>query len=290
MYTMLLDFNHWLPWSPWQIVEKEARIEVSEDSRYYEWEGRVLGAGNMTVLDSKESEYINYDLTFLKPWKSKSKIRFEFQNEGDTTKVTWIMESSLPFFLFFMKRMMEALMGMDFKRGLRMLKEYAEIGAIKSNLEIIGDSSYEGCTYIGIKTNCGFDAIDKAMERDFTSLMNFIRENHSEKISGLPLTIYHKWELVKEKLSYTACVPVNEVPKDLPDGVFVGKIPGFKAFKVRHTGPYEHIGNAWSAIYSRQHSKIFKVNKRIHPIELYLNSPKDTEPINLVAEILMPVI
>jgi hypothetical protein len=41
------------------------------------------------------------------------------------------------------------------------------------------------------------------------------------------------------------------------------------------------VRNAWSAIYARKHSKIFKANRKTHLVEEYLNSPKDTAPNEL---------
>lgn len=289
LYKLLVDFNAWMPWSPWQIVEKEAKVKISEDGTFYEWEGEIIGSGNMEVIGGVEFEKIDYNLTFLKPWKSKSKIFFEFVDKGDYTEVHWIMESSLPFFLFFMKKMMEAYLGMDFDRGLKMLKEYAETGEVNSELTFEGEKEFNGCKYIGIKTSCSFEDIGPCMERDFTRLMEFIRSGHEEIVAGEAISIYHKWEMVKRRLTYTACVPVRAIPDKLPDGAFIGEIPSCKVYSVLHKGPYDYIGNAWSAQYSRKQAKYFKVNRRIDPMEIYHNSPKETQPNDLKAEILMAI-
>lgn len=289
--TNLLDnFNGWMPWSPWQIVEKEARVNISDDGKFYEWEGQIIGSGNMDVVSVDPGKKIEYNLTFLKPWKSKSKIYFEFIEKEVGTEVHWIMESSLPFFLFFMKKMMEAYLGMDFDRGLKMLKEYAEFGIVHSELTFNGPREFAGCQYIGIKTNCSFDEIDTCMERDFTTLMEFIRNGNEKYMAGNAMSIYHKWQIVKRRLVYTACVPVNGIPDSLPSNVFVGEIPPCKVYAIHHKGPFEYIGNAWSAQYSRKQAKFFKVNKRIDPIEVYHNSPKDTATNDLEADILMPIL
>ena len=66
----------------------------------------MVGSGNMNVTAENAPQSIDYDLTFLKPWKSRAKVRFELERKGDGTKTTWFMESSLPFFMFWMKKMM----------------------------------------------------------------------------------------------------------------------------------------------------------------------------------------
>jgi len=51
-------------------------------------------------------------------------------DDGDQTKVTWTMNGCVPIFLFFMIGMMKAWIGMDYERGLMMLKELAEKGKV----------------------------------------------------------------------------------------------------------------------------------------------------------------
>lgn len=76
VYKSLKDFNEWLHWSPWLIMEQDAKVSVSEDGRYYEWKGKRIGEGNMTVTAEQENENIEYDLILMKPWKSQAKVAF----------------------------------------------------------------------------------------------------------------------------------------------------------------------------------------------------------------------
>ena len=106
VYSTIRDFNKWTAWSPWIITDPEAKVTVAADNNSYEWVGPVTGEGNMKITSEKENERIDIDLTFLKPWKSEAKVWFIFKDEGGSTKVNWGMDSSLPFFLFWMKNMM----------------------------------------------------------------------------------------------------------------------------------------------------------------------------------------
>ena len=67
IYSIVSDFNHWRPWSPWLITEPEAKVTVAPDAKYYEWEGNRTGEGNMKITAEKANESIDYDLMFLKP-------------------------------------------------------------------------------------------------------------------------------------------------------------------------------------------------------------------------------
>jgi len=66
--SIITEFNHWKHWSPWLILEPECKVTVSANGKMQEWDGQRIGAGNMKIL-SEEDSVINYDLTFLKPWK-----------------------------------------------------------------------------------------------------------------------------------------------------------------------------------------------------------------------------
>lgn len=275
VYNTLSDFNNWHPWSPWLISEPEAKVKVSENNKFYEWEGKVVGSGQMRIMEEKENQEIHIDLTFLKPWKSHAKTSFFFEDKGGSTQVDWTMDSSLPFFMFWMKKLMTEMIGMDYDRGLMMLKEYVEEGKVSSELNVLGEGSYPNKNFIGIKRTVSMKDVGETMEQDYKRLMPYVMESYSDKVDGNAFSIYHKWDPVKKIVEYTACVPVKEnIP--LESGMISGNYPGGKMFSCEHTGPYRYGGNPWSAMYGRKMSKVFKENKKIHPIEEYLNSPTNT--------------
>lgn len=284
----LTDFHNWKNWSPWLICEPEATVDYADDGKYYKWEGNRVGSGEMQVTAINDNS-IDYDLTFLKPWKSKAKVGFNFKEEGETTIVNWTMESSLPFFMFWMKKAMEIYVGMDYDRGLKMLKEELELGKINSTLEFIGENNFEACGFIGIKTTTPFSKIDKAMEKDFTALHDYTVKNSIE-VTGLPFSEYQKFNLVRDKVVYVAGFPVDSEPKNLPDNFFYGTLPKLKMNTVRHKGRYDHLGNAWTAVMMMDRNKEFKKNKKAFPMEIYLNDPATTAPEELVTDVSMPVL
>jgi len=288
VYPKLNNFNHWTSWSPWLIMEPEAQVDVSDDAKYYAWEGERVGSGHMRVTAEKANEFVYYDLTFLKPWKSTSKVRFELQPNNGGTEVTWLMDTSLPFFLFWMKKQMTAFIGMDYERGLALLKDYAEDGEVHSRLDFKGFSEYPGCTYIGIATECGLDELGPRMADDLTRLWTFLGARQ-DLIAGPAFSIYHKWDVVKGKAAYTSAIPLQRIPGELPSGISSGSIPATRVYSLRHTGPYAHLGNAWSTLYNMQRGKVFKLHKQIDPFETYLNNPREVPDRELVTEVRFPV-
>ena len=286
--SILKDYNQWRSWSPWLILEPEAKVDVKPDGNSYSWEGKRVGSGEMTTTSIDGTKRIDMDLLFFTPWKSKAKVWFTLEENKDETKLTWVMDSSLPFFMFFMKKMMEAYLAMDYRRGLEMLKDYIEDGKVNFKLDFEGQIEYPGCKYLAIKTECRVEDIGIQMEADMNSLYGYLEKN-SIKPSEIPFSIYHKMDFVKSKCIYTTGVPVSDVPTNLPSEIISGELPKMKVVSIKHIGPYRHIGNAWSAGAMMLRAKEFKGNKKIHPFELYLNSPKDTEENKLETRICYPV-
>ncbi len=95
--------------------------------------------------------------------------------------------------------------------------------------------------------------------------------------------------MVNGKATYTSAVPVKSIPENLPDGMVSGTIPATQVYTLKHTGPYHHLGNAWTTLYNMQRGKEFKSNKKIHPFESYVNSPMEVDEKQLVTEIHFPI-
>lgn len=285
--SVLNDFNQWQVWSPWLILEDGVKVVVADDGKSYSWEGERVGSGEMSIASSNEKE-IHMDLTFLKPWKSKAKVDFEIKPNGSGTELTWKMDSSLPFFLFWMKKMMESLIGMDYERGLSMLKDYIEDGKVHSALKFEGKSTYPATKYVGIITSCEKEDIGTNMEKDFTKLMEFTKENNIEPVSA-PFSIYNKMNMTTGATTYTAAIPVKELPKNLSNNMMSGELQETEVYSVKHTGPYKHLGNPWTAGYMMDRNKEIKINKKIPPFEVYLNDPGEVNELELETQVCFPL-
>lgn len=284
VFDILSDMSTWSKWSPWLIMDPAATVDVAADNKSYSWEGNRVGSGHMEIIKVNDNQSIDYNLTFLKPWKSTAKVKFETIEKDGGTEVTWHMDSSLPWFMFWMKKMMIAFVGNDYERGLNLLKDYAEDGMIHSKINWLGESQFPGCDYIGIKRNCTIEEMPTVMQKDFEDLMAY-----SQKVEGTDNTkafsMYHKFDFVKQSARYTAGIPTTNVPSDIPDQFFIGKIPSTKIYTVEHVGPYDHLGNAWTTIHIMNRNKEIKGRKDIHPFETYGNSPEDTDPKELITHI-----
>lgn len=284
VFDTLQDFHHWPAWSPWLVLEPGVNVDVQADGKHYSWSGNRVGEGHMTVSNAAPHTRIDYDLVFLKPWKSKAKVYFTTKQAGDETVVSWGMNSSLPFFMFFMKKMMTAAIGMDYERGLLMLKDYCESGSVPAKLNFIGPNQFDGTQYVGVKGTTSRKQMPIEMEKDFQTLMAFM-EPHKATMNGKVFSQYHKFDIVNEKVEYTVGVGVSSMPASLADGIVSGELPATKIFSIEHVGAYRHLGNPWSAAQMMIRGKEFKPQKNYHPFELYLNDPSTATDDKLITHV-----
>lgn len=284
VFDVISNFKKWPDWSPWLILEPGVSLSFSDDAQYYHWEGKRVGSGEMKITHKEQDHMVDYDLTFLKPWKSEAKVSFVLSREGDETYVTWTMSSTLPFFMFWMKGMMEGFIGMDYERGLKLLKDYVELGEVQSKLSFEEKRQFEGTKFVGIKSSAPFSDISFAMKHDFGKLGEYVH-NNIDNANGLMFCSYQKMDMKKKRFTYTASFGVKELPDSLPQGFTSGEIAPSNVFVVRHTGPYHHLGNAWSAGSMIERSKEHTKNKKFDPLEIYVNNPAEVDEKDLITDL-----
>jgi hypothetical protein len=286
-FAVVRDFYSWSKWSPWIIAEPNCKVKVAPDGMQNSWDGEIIGSGNMLIEKAESNKAIHYRLTFLKPWKSVSEVSFLFEPHGEGVKLTWTMEGSIPFFMFFMTKMMTVAIGMDYERGLKMLKDYIESGSVPSKLSFPGVGNFQGFQYVGLKTRCRIEELSENMRSDFTKL----RENIGDAMGSFTncFSIYHKWDLVKGFCEYTAGCHVEQLPEGLSADFIAGEFPACSTYKVIHQGSYRHIGNAWAAGMMHARAKVFTQSKVIHPFETYANDPAETPENELITNIHFPI-
>ncbi len=284
------DFAEWPKWSPWLCMEPDAKLSYTgtpgQVGHGYTWQGEITGEGGMEIA-TIEGSTIRMDLHFLKPWKSEAKVVMEINAISDSqTKVTWHMDGKMPFFLFFMISMMKAMIGMDYDRGLRMLKEYVETGTVKSKTEFAGIVDVPTCQYLGVEGECSTDKIGESMGETMPKAHQLATENSLE-LSGPPGALYHVFDMKGQRCKYTNIMPVTTAKP--VSGAVTGEIVPCKAIKIVHRGSYEHLGNAWSTAMSHQRYKKLKPHKTQCAFEFYPDDPEEVPVEELLTEIYVPI-
>ena len=286
----LKNFKRWPEWSPWLMMEPDATVTYTQRQGQvgasYGWSGLLVGAGSMELL-TVHDDLLEMEINFVKPFKSKADVAFTLKETEAGTEVTWMMDGSLPFFLFWISSKMQTVIRMDYERGLGMLKVYLETGSVSSYTIIEGIVTLPEQIYIGIPNQCTLDTLGEVMKKDFDSLYDFMKENDIS-IDRVPFCIYNRFDIFKREAEYIACIPV-EKELSLPQGWGKGKVASQEALKTIHKGAYLHLGNAWMTAISFARYKKIKTAKSPVGYEFYPNNPYDTAEEDLVTEIYIPL-
>ncbi|MEQ9409163.1 MAG: GyrI-like domain-containing protein [Fuerstiella sp.] len=291
VFEAVSDFGTWTTWSPWLCAEPTAEVTVTDDSSsvgsVYSWTGEVVGAGEIEHRTLKPGQLILDEIRFQKPFKSVSDVSFELEPSGEGTHLTWRMKGSLPFFLFWMRSMMETFIGMDYVRGLRMLKEWLETGQIRSQTHITGIVDAGPLRMAGVRKTCSMKDIGPSMQQAC--------EEASQKFqaAGLPtdgqrISVYHSYDMKAQVVVYTTGLTIADSQLPVPEGLSEWSLPACRAFGVEHIGSYEHLGNGWSA--AHQHVRYRKLKqKKIATFEIYKSDPATTPEEELRTDIFLPL-
>ncbi len=299
VYDTITNFDKWKRWSPWLCMEPSARTKTENPwgvtGHTQSWDGDLIGSGRMTLGTLEMNKRVVCNLEFFKPWKSQSKATFHLSSEGDNTRVRWELDSTLPLFMIFFKKMMKAFVTNDFRRGLSMLKDYMESGEVLSNTEITGTEKKPGFYYVGITHEAKIADLGKLSKQDFTELGTKVREGAIANPTFM-LTMYRKFDMVRGECVFTSALAyINKADvKKAVDCMDKAKVQSsyveeHKALQVIHTGAYEHLGNAWSTAMSAQRHKKLKMDKSVDMYEVYVNTPMNASPKDLKTQIIIPV-
>ena len=287
---LIEDFNRWNSWSPWTIAEPDCPLEITgtpgEAGHSMRWDGQIIGSGINTLIRNDEKR-LEYDLQFLAPFKSKAKTGFTLDETGDGTHVTWTMDGSMPFFLFFMINMMKGWIAMDYDRGLRMLKAVAEKGGVNARTTNKGLVDITGLSYVGLKRTVSIEEIGDVMKKDFEAIVEEVVHKRG-KAARHWLTLYPKMDMKNLQLTYIAAISDEELGDESLGPEYVsGTIQNGRALEISHEGAYEFLGNGWSM--GMMYLRAKKMKQKDIPFEQYWNSPMEVEPDELKTSIYFPL-
>jgi hypothetical protein len=122
-------------WSPWNDLDpgmkKEWTGTTGQPGEKICWDSQKETAGKgcqeVKKVDAA-GKRIDTELQFLKPFKREAKAYVKIVPEGNGSKVTWGLTSTIPFPFTVMKMFMnmEKAIGKDYQKGLSKLKELSE--------------------------------------------------------------------------------------------------------------------------------------------------------------------
>lgn len=292
VFNSLVDYGQWTAWSPWLIAEPTADVTVSENpsavGSTYAWVGQITGEGKLTHLALETGKRIEDELLFIKPFKSCCRNIFQLAPDGSGTKITWQMDGSLPWFLFWMIPMLKTLVGMDFSRGLRMLKEWIETGMVSSKITVDGTQPVRKFKMIGIAATCSVEVVGSSMETTIEKARSEFAK-YQLPMDGRMISVYTRFRIKQGIFEYISGFIVPDstlLPGD--SNLKEWTLQATSAFKVTHRGPYHHLGNGWSVANQLVRYKKLKQH-RCGTYEIYITTPPETTEKDLITEIYLPL-
>jgi hypothetical protein len=133
VFAQVNDFHKWRAWNPWAKMDPAMKETYdgppSGVGASYSWSGnKNVGAGRMTLTESRPVEWIRIKLEFLKPFAATNTAEFTFKPNGNQTVVTWSMFGKSNFIckLMGLFMSMDKMIGSQFEKGLADLKKASE--------------------------------------------------------------------------------------------------------------------------------------------------------------------
>lgn len=268
VHDTLVDFTTWPDWSPWLYIEPEAQVDYTgnkgEPGHGYQWAGNKVGAGSMK-LSGVAPGRIDCTLRFLKPFKSTATVWFDLNESApDQTTLTWSMHSQLPFFLFWMKDSMTAMIKADYKRGLALLNGLLTTGALTSQTRLQGMEDLDPISYVGHQVVTSIDQLPSSIPQPFSALAEQEKSGVYTSI-GNAFCFDDKMVPKRNEITYTAAQPVVKSvsvaqPTRITHNSRLSRIKGVSHRSI--SAPCQCLGNA-NGRGSIQKTQGFKVDSSV---------------------------
>lgn len=133
LFGWVNDLHRFQEWSPWARIDPAVKNTFTGPAAgvgaALAWDGNSkVGAGSMTVTESRPSDLVRLRLEFLRPFRATHTAEFTFQTEGAQTLVSWSMtgRNNFPAKAFGLFANLDRMVGRDFEKGLASLKALAE--------------------------------------------------------------------------------------------------------------------------------------------------------------------
>ena len=290
-YELVSDYSTWTSWSPWLLADPDTKVKVSSDPKSvgskYEWLGEITGQGELTTTELKRNEAMNADLRFIKPFPALAKTGFLIEPVNQGTKLTWTMQGKMPWFLFWMIPMMKTLIGMDYQRGLEMIKDLLETGSIPSRLVFHDREEIQGFKMAGVASSCSVDNIGPAMEKTFSEAQAEFRKL-ALPMNGDMISVYTKFRIKAGVFEYISGYIIPDEVDVHSQKLTIWKMPPGRAYRIEHIGSYKHLGNGWSAANQIVRTRKWK-QSRIGTYEIYRNADSNQNEAEAVTDIYLPL-
>ena len=268
-------------WSPWTEKDPAMKVtftgETGKEGNKMAWESNVKGVGNGSMTYKYTRGDTIMEALFFEG-QGDAQIYHIVSANGNASKVTWIMQNSVPFFFRVMMLFMniDKMVGPDFEKGLAKLKTALEsVPSQTTAVEYdIKELKWDVKTYYGIKTtNIAFDKIGPFFGQSYGKIGEALSRAKVQPLMP-PKALYFKYDENTMICDVAAVIEVANGSK--VEGIEKFEFPPSKVLHIAYYGAYDKSVQAHYAMdaYMKQKSMIQSV-----VLEEYATDPmmeKDT--------------
>jgi effector-binding domain-containing protein len=274
------SFKNFHKWSPWNALDPNMTVTLegpdSAVGSVYRWAGnKDVGEGFQT-LKSVSDNHIEWEVTRTKPWAKAFLTKFDLEEVGKNTKVTWgfNLYIGFPWNAMAMLTDVRKLVGRDLERGLGYLKKVCENHMHKKyrGYDVV-ESTEPALIYAGIRDTVPMDTIQAFFAYGFSKIKDAVQKSGTVPGSR-PVSLTFLWDETNKKADIAAALQIPETRK-FDNNLQVFKLAGGKALEIEYFGIYDSIGSAHLAMGDYMKEKKLQVIPPV--IEQYITDPK-TEP------------
>ena len=297
VWNNMINYSQKLKWSPRYVLDKDCERhsswEVLVEWFSEDWESKIIWIWDQVIVSIEEKKYIEGRVSFMEPYKSHSINKFFIEDLwNNKIKVKWLVESSLVFYLFFLKKTVSSILWMDMDRWLKMLKWLSEEWSLETDTEFLWIKELAWFYYIWITRTCNLSENSDLMKKDYESLLSLFKEKWYI-MSSEAVTIYRNTDLNKWTFTYTACLPVSKEDYEkitLETWDYEKWVTWDTSWlNVRHYWSYKYLWNSWTYAYMYARAYWHDIDKKLLSFELYVNDPNETEEKDLITDIFLPI-
>ena len=287
VFAAVLDLKSWPLWSPWLLHEADAELSFSDDYRseggHYSWDGKLVGAGTLTHEAIMPGRSIQQQIEFLRPFKSVNEVRWDFEQRGESTLVSWEISGQVPLLFRLMAKRMEPMIGRDYELGLAMLGGYLNNEMPHPQLAFNGREDLQSFNYRAIPCNGNLRQLESARRGSIETL----RASTTDSV-GMSLTLYHQFDPLATDYRAEFAIPISD---NAPESNYSSRsFDGGHYFKMTLRGDLKFLPLAWSALgrHCRMHG--IKVDPSRPALEIYQNDPgKISNSNEVVTSLYLPI-
>ncbi len=260
---------------------------VKELCATMKWEStnENVGIGSMEISNLEENKYLETKLTFAgQQWGVGY---FELEDKGETTEVIWGMKGDLGFFGRWVALGIDEMVGADYEKGLKKLKEFTE-SQKDLNVEIeTTNVKSANILYTEEATNFFTNTDMSSIYANAYSKIKEEMEKQEADFAGAPISITTFFNMETGEVKFNPAIPVTTDNIKSAGEIKAGKTYEGKVLKALHIGPYDTVDKTYTRLQEYIQANNIEING--DSWEEYVDDPTKVSVDKLKTYIYYPI-